>query len=90
VASPDEPTAEEHAAILRLVAQLRADGDTTPLVALLKAGREGPERARDALTILAELDPELIVQVVLDALIQAHVDDHVAAPQTRRVTRVDR
>jgi hypothetical protein len=86
VASDDQPIANEDE-VLALVRKLRADGDTTPVIALLKDGPDGPERVRDALTILAEIDPELIVQVVLDALLRAHLDDDGAAHQPRRVIR---
>jgi hypothetical protein len=86
VASDDKPIADEDA-VLALVSRLRVDGDTAPLIALLTDGPEGPERVRDALTILAEIDPELIVQVVLDALLRAHLDDDGGAQQTRRVIR---
>lgn len=82
----DEPTDEERET-LALVTGLRAYGDVAALVALVQGGDGGPERARDALTVLAELDPELIVQVALDALIHAHIDAEVTAPQTRRVVR---
>ena len=88
MASPDQPTAQERAT-MALVARLHADGDTASLIALLHDGHEGPERVRDALILLAELDPELMVQVALDALIQAHLDDPAGAPQTRRVLRAN-
>jgi hypothetical protein len=74
VGDPDHPTDDENE-VASLVRRLRADGDTAPLIALLHSGREGPGRVRDALTVLAELDPELIVEVALDALLLAHVDD---------------
>jgi hypothetical protein len=86
MADDDQPTAAQQE-VLSLARRLRADGDTAPLMTLLKDGREGPERVRDALMLLAELDAELIVQVALDALLRAPVDDHHAAHQTRRVTQ---
>jgi hypothetical protein len=86
VATDDQPTAEERAA-LSLARRLVADGDTGPLVTSLRDGHDGPERVRDALTFLAELDPDLIVQVALDALIEARVNDPPAARQTRRIVR---
>jgi hypothetical protein len=88
VAADDEPTAEEREA-LALARRLIASADTGPLIASLRAGDGGPERARDALALLAELDPDLIVQVALDALIQAHLSDPAAARQSRRVVRDD-
>ncbi|HEX6745095.1 MAG TPA: hypothetical protein VF087_12805 [Solirubrobacteraceae bacterium] len=82
----DEPTDQERATIA-LLAGLRADGDAAALIALLQDGREGPARVRDALIVLADLDPELIVQLALDALIEAYVGDPVAAQQRRRMVR---
>lgn len=82
----DPPTADEEQT-LSLVRRLRADADIEPLVASLRDGHQGPERVRDALILLAELDPNLIVQVALDALIQAHLNDPSGARQTRRVAR---
>ena len=70
-----------------LVGLLRATADTGPLVSLLRGADGGPERARDALSLLGELDRELLVQVALDALIDANVADPAAAAQTRRVIR---
>ena len=86
MANDEQPITSEQE-VLSLVRRLLADGDTAPLIALLQDGRAGPERVRDALIIIADLDPELIVQVALDALLRAHVDDHRADHQTRRVTR---
>jgi hypothetical protein len=88
VAGDDPPIAHEDE-VLSLVRELRADADTTPLIALLQSGRDGPERVRDALIVLAELDPELIVQIALDALLGAHVDDDRTTHQTRRVIRAN-
>lgn len=86
VTADDQPTAEERAA-LTLARQLVADADIGPLIAALRDGDGGPERVRDALTLLAELDPDVIVQVALDALVQAHLNDPAAAHQTRRIER---
>ena len=69
----DQPTDQERET-LALVTRLRGEGDVAALVALLQGGERGRERARDALTVLAELDPEVIVQVALDALIHGHVN----------------
>jgi hypothetical protein len=80
MAHDDPPTAEEEQA-LALVRQLRADGDTAALITSLRDGHQGHERVRDALTLLAELDADLVVQVALDALIQAHINDPAAAPR---------
>jgi hypothetical protein len=70
-----------------LVGLLRATADTRPLVSLLRGADGGPERARDALSLLGELDRELLVQVALDALIEGNFVDPAAAEQTRRVVR---
>lgn len=86
VATDDKPSDEEREA-LALAHQLVADGDTGPLITSLREGRDGPERVRSALVFLGELDPDLIVQVALDALIQAHVSKPSTARQTRRIVR---
>jgi hypothetical protein len=86
VASEDQPTDAEREA-LSLARGLAADVDAGPLITSLADGHDGPERVRDALTLLAELDPDLIVQVALDALIQAHLHDPATARQTRRIVR---
>ena len=86
VASSDGPTPEERATA-DLVKALRETGNLRPLVAVLRAPDGGPERARDALLLLGELDVELLVQVALDTLIDDHVDDPALALQTRREIR---
>jgi hypothetical protein len=83
VANPDEPPTGQEQTNVFLLAKLRADGNNASLIALLQRGREGRARLRDALTILGELDPDLIVRVAVDALIQAHA----AARQTHRAFR---
>jgi hypothetical protein len=85
VAEDDQPTADERA--LSLARQLVADADTGPLITALRDGRNGSEFVRNALTLLADFDPDLIVQVALDALIQAHLNDPGTARQTRRIER---
>jgi len=82
----ESPSQQERETIA-LVGLLRACGSTTSLVDLLRGADGGPERARDALSLLGELDRELLVQVALDALIDANVADPAAAAQTRRVIR---
>jgi hypothetical protein len=62
------PSAEEQAT-LELAARLRASGNLHPLIAQLRKGEVGPERARDALRVLASFDPDLLVQISLDGLI---------------------
>jgi hypothetical protein len=84
-----EDVAEEERRTADLVRALRATGNLHPLVAMLRLGDGGPERARDALLLLGELDLELLVQIALDTLIDDHVDDPALALQTRRVVRGD-
>jgi hypothetical protein len=86
VASSEAPTPEERQTA-DLVKALRATGNLHPLVAVLREPDGGPERARDALMLLGELDLELLVQVALDTLIDEHVDDPAKARQTRRQIR---
>jgi hypothetical protein len=70
-----------------LAGELQESGNLHPLIARLRGGDVGPERARDALLVLAELDVELLVQITLDALIDAYVADPGIAHQPRRVSR---
>ena len=77
----DERTASE------LAAQLRDSGNLHPLIARLRNGEVGPERSRDALRILAELDVDLLVQITLDALISVYLEDPGLAHQPRRAVR---
>jgi hypothetical protein len=84
--SYESPSEQERDTIF-LVGLVRATADTSPLVALLRGADGGPERARDALSLLGELDRELLVQVALDALIDGNFADPTAAEQTRRVVR---
>lgn len=72
---------------LELVRQLVTSGNLHPLIARLRDGDVGPESARDALRVLAELDIDLLVQVTLDSLITSYVEDPGLAHQPRRVIR---
>ncbi len=72
---------------MELAAQLRGSGNLHPLIARLRDGDIGPERARDALRILAELDVDLLVQITLDGLISVYLEDPGLAHQPRRVVR---
>ncbi len=58
---------------LDLVVALRRTGRLDPLIDGLRAGQTGPERVRDALEVLAELDRDLLIQITLDTLIEAHL-----------------
>jgi hypothetical protein len=64
-----------------VVAQLRGSDDAAPITALVRGGGDALEFVREALDVLGELDPHLLVRVALDALVCAHVDDRGA---TRR------
>jgi hypothetical protein len=77
----------EERATAELASQLRDSGNLHPLIARLRDGEVGPERARDALRLLAELDIDLLVQITLDGLIGAYVEDPGLAHQPRRVVR---
>jgi hypothetical protein len=74
----EQLTAHERA-IMAVVAQLRANDDAAPVAALVRAGGQALERVREALEVLGEFDPQLLVQVALDALVSAHVDEPGAA-----------
>jgi hypothetical protein len=87
MASPDSPSDEDTA--IKLAAELRDSGNLHPLISRLREGQVGPERARDALRILADLDPDLLVQITLDGLISAYLIDPGLAHQPRRVVRSD-
>lgn len=91
MAADDVLTAEERET-LELVQNLVESGNLHPLIARLRARETGPERARDALKTLGELDLDLLVQLALDTLIDQYVEDPGVAHQTRRETRrgVDR
>jgi hypothetical protein len=86
MASVDDLPADERATI-ELAAQLRDSGNLHPLIERLRDGQVGPERARDALRILAELDVDLLVQITLDGLINVYLADPGLAHQPRRVVR---
>ncbi|MGN6872133.1 MAG: hypothetical protein ACTHMY_27395 [Solirubrobacteraceae bacterium] len=84
MALSDDLSLEEQAT-LELATQLVATGNLHPLIARLRDGELGPESARDALRILAELDLDLLVQITLDSLVTTYVDDPGIAHQPRRV-----
>jgi hypothetical protein len=75
---------DEERRTAELVKALRATGNLRPLVRVLRESDGGPERARDALLMLGELDLDLLVQVALDTLIDDYVEDPALAHQTRR------
>ena len=79
--SPEERATQE------LVTQLAATGNLHPLIALLREGAIGPEKARDALEVLADFDLNLLIQITLDSLISEFVDDPGIAHQPRRAVR---
>jgi hypothetical protein len=86
MAVSEVPTPEERGTF-ELVDALRATGNLRPLVAVLRNADGGAECARDALLLLAELDPELLAQIALDTMIHGYVEDPGLAHQTRRAIR---
>jgi hypothetical protein len=89
IAFADDVSPEERAT-LELVRQLVASGNVHPLIARLREGEFGPESARDALRVLAELDVDLLVQITLDGLITTYIEDVGIAHQPRREVRGER
>lgn len=83
----DEGLTDDERGTLELVQRLVDTGNLHPLVAQLRAGDHGPERARDALKVLGDLDLDLLVQLSLDTLVEQYVGDPGLAHQTRRVVR---
>lgn len=81
-----ELTPEEQQTI-DLVVVLITSGNLHPLIARLRDAELGPERARDALRVLAEYDVNMLVQIALDTLISEYVEDPGTAHQTRREIR---
>ncbi len=80
----------EEQATLDLVSELAATGNLHPLIARLRDGEIGPESARDALRVLAELDVDLLVQITLDGLVTTYLEDPGLAHQPRREVRGER
>jgi hypothetical protein len=74
---------------LELVNTLVETGNLHPLIRRLRSAEVGPERARDALLVLGDLDLELLVQLALDSLIHQFVEDPGIAHQPRRESRGD-
>jgi hypothetical protein len=73
--------------IIDLASRLRESGNLHPLIALLRNGEVGPERAREALMVLGETDLSLLVQLALDALISEYLEDPGLAHQPNRQIR---
>jgi hypothetical protein len=71
-------TADE-CAIVGIVAQLQTTGDAAPLRDWAREGGEALERVREALRVLGELDPQLLVAVALDGLLRVDGDDRFTA-----------
>jgi len=82
----DDLSPEERATV-ELATQLGDSGNLQPLIARLKNGDIGPESARDALRVLAELDLDLLLQITLDSLITTYLEEPGLAHQPRRVVR---
>jgi hypothetical protein len=85
--SSDEALTAEERATVDLVVRLIESGNLHPLIARLRHGEIGPENARDALRVLAELDLDLLLQIALDALIGMYLEDPGLAHQPRREVR---
>ena len=77
----------EERATLELATLLMTSGNLHPLIARLREQEIGPESAREALLVLGELDPALLVQITLDSLIATYLDDPGLAHQPRREVR---
>jgi hypothetical protein len=86
MAFADDLSLEERTT-MELAAQLVASGNLHPLIARLRDGDIGPENARDALRVIAELDLDLLVQITLDGLITTYLGDPGLAHQPRRAVR---
>lgn len=71
-------------ATIDLVTRLVATGNLRPLIEALRNGGRGPEDARDALRLLADLDVDRLVQIALGTLVIEYVTDLGPAHQTRR------
>jgi hypothetical protein len=71
-ASDREPLTAHERAIVGIVADLRANVDAASITALVRDEGEGLEYVREALEVLGELDPQLLVRVALDALVCVH------------------
>ncbi|HTP18969.1 MAG TPA: hypothetical protein VMJ65_05155 [Solirubrobacteraceae bacterium] len=78
---------DEHETV-ELAAQLGESGrEPSPLIVRLREGEVGPERAREVLRALAELDVDLLVQITLDGLISVYLEDPGLAHRSARVVR---
>lgn len=88
MAAPGDLTPDELKTIA-LVNALTDTGNLGPLVGVLQGADGGPERARDALRLLGELDLDLLVQIALDTLANGHLADPSGAEQPRRALRGD-
>jgi hypothetical protein len=83
--SPADADAEERETV-ELVKTLRAIGDLRHVITVLRQSDDGPERAREALLALGELDLDLLVRMMLTTLLDA-VGEHPAGdPETGRAT----
>jgi hypothetical protein len=73
-----EPLTAHEREIVGIAVQLRASVDAAPIPALVRDGGQALEFVREALEVLGELDPQLLVLVALDALVGAHSSDRGA------------
>ena len=70
----DRLTAAEHASAA-MAHKLMETGDLGPLIQALRDGEQGREGAREVLQVMVELDPDQLVQVALDTLMDEHFSD---------------
>jgi hypothetical protein len=80
-ASNLEPLSAYERAIVGVVAELRDNVDAASITALVRDGGEALGYVREALEVLGELDPQLLVRVAIDALVSAHVDARAVVDQ---------
>jgi hypothetical protein len=81
-ASDLEPLTAHERAIAGVVAELRDNVDAGSITALVRHGGEALGYVREALEVLGELDPQLLVRVALDALVSAHLDPRGVVDQS--------
>ena len=69
----DEMSADEQETLALVDVVLRT-GSLRPVITLLHGTTGGEDRARDALTVLGELDLDVLVQLALDTLADGRVE----------------
>jgi hypothetical protein len=79
-----EPLTADERAIVGVLAQMRATGNSAPLRDWAREGGEALERVREALRVLGELDLQLLVAVALDGLLGVDVAGSPSAAASAR------